>query len=128
MAMLSVGASPSSLTDIHPDPSVCDVSYQDVSAADAGRTHDAGNTMYKMRTSQKVKIKLAWPNPTAAQTASILQAFDAEYFYVRYPDAKTNSMQIREFYAGDRTAPMKWYNLPGKGTRYGILSFNIIER
>lgn len=110
------------------DPSVLEVSYQDISASDAGRVHDDGNTMYKMRTSQKVKIKLSWANPTAAQAAEILTAFDPEYFDVTYPDPKSNAMVTRTFYAGDRKAPMRWYALPGKGTRWGILTFDIIER
>lgn len=128
MAMLAVGPSPSNLVDISLDPSVYEVGYQDISASDAGRVHDAGNTMYKMRTSQKVKIKLGWPHPTAEQVSEILLAFDPEYVYVRYVDPKTNSRKVKEFYVGDRSAPMTFYRLPGKGTRYTTVSFDIIER
>lgn len=128
MTMLYVGTSPTNLTAISLDPSAMEWGIQDISAADAGRVQDNGNTMYKMRTSQKRKIKLTWNLPTAAQTAEILQAFDPEYVYVRYEDAKENAWNVRQFYVGDRTAPLKWYKLPKKGTRYSVLSFDIIER
>lgn len=128
MAMLSVGTSPSQLTDISVDPSTFEYGLQDISAADAGRVQDRGNTMYKMKTSQKRKIKLGWNNPTAAQVSEILKAFDPEYVYVRYHDAKENAWQVRQFYVGDRSAPLRWFALPQKGTRYSVLSFDIIER
>lgn len=114
---------------ISPDPSSMSWGLQDISASDAGRVQDAGNTMYKMRTSQKVKIDLEWTMPTSAQAAAILQAFNPEYISVTYFDAMANAFQTKEFYVGDRSAPMKWYNLGGnKGTRFSTLSFNIIER
>ena len=128
MAMLSVGSSPSNLTDITLDPAQLTWGLQDISAADAGRVQDAGNTMYKMRTSQKRKLQITWNLPTAAQAAQILQAFNPEYFYVRYFDPMEGDWSTREFYVGDRTAPFKWFNLPKKGTRYTTLSFDIIER
>lgn len=123
MAMLRVNG-----VDISPDPSSMTWGLQDISAADAGRVHDAGNTMYKMRTSQKRKIQLTWTLLTAAQVAAILSAFNDEYFDVRYWDAMGNGWQTRTFYAGDRTAPVKWFGLSRKGTRYATLSFDIIER
>lgn len=127
-AMLAVGSSPNNLIDIVPDPASLSWGLQDISASDAGRVHDAGNTMYKMRTSQKRKLTITWNLVTAAQASVILQAFNAEYFYVRYFDAMDNQFEIREFYAGDRSAPFKWFQLPKKGTRFTTLSFGIIER
>ena len=50
MAMLSVGTNPSNLVDISLDPAQLTWGLQDISASDAGRVQDAGNTMYKMRT------------------------------------------------------------------------------
>jgi len=128
MAMLSVGSSPSNLTDINLDPAQITWGLQDISAADAGRVQDRGNTMYKMRTSQKRKLQITWNLPTAAQAKQILRAFNPEYFYVRYFDPMDGDWNTREFYVGDRTAPFKWFNLPKKGTRYTTLSFDIIER
>lgn len=123
MAMLWVNG-----VEIVPDPSSMTWGLQDISAADAGRVHDAGNTMYKMRTSQKRKIQLTWTLLTATQVAGILNAFNSEYFDVTYWDAMGDSLQTRTFYAGDRTAPVKWFGLASKGTRFATLSFDIIER
>lgn len=128
MAMIRVGTSQSNLKAISLDPSSMEWGLQDISSSDAGRVQDAGNTMYKMRLSQKRKLNLTWTMPTSAQAAEILNAFNPEYFYVEYFDAMANARQVRYFYCGDRSAPMKWYNLGGiKGTRYTTISFNIIE-
>lgn len=127
-AMLSVGTDPYNLVAIHPDPASMNWGLQDVSSSDSGRVQDSQNTMYKMRTSQKRKLSLTWNLLTDDQVAAILQAFNPEYFYVRYFDAQDGCFQTRLFYAGDRTAPFKWFDLPMKGTRFNTLSFNIIER
>lgn len=128
MAMLSVGTSPSGLVGIEPDPSSFEWGLQDVSSSDAGRVQDAGNTMYKMRTSQKRKITLTWTLVDEQQAGAILRAFNPEYVFVRYWDAMDAAWEIREFYVGDRSAPFKWFQLEGKGTRFSTVSFSIIER
>lgn len=97
---------------------------QDISAADSGRTDDG--IMHKNRIRQVRKLSLAWNNPTKDETAAILQAVNPEYFTVIYPDAMEDSNESREFYAGDRTAPMKIWTVGNK--RYEQLSFDIIER
>lgn len=127
MAMLSVGTELNNLKPISLDPSGFKWGLQDISSADAGRTLANGNPMEKMRTSQKRKIALTWTLPTAAQTSEILKAFNPEYFYVRYFDPMDAEMQTRRFYAGDRTAPMQWYQLKD-GTRFSTIEFDIIER
>ena len=127
MAILKVGADAGSMRDVSPDPSALSWGLQDVSSSDAGRVLDEGNTMYKMRTSQKRKLQLTWTMLTLAQASAILQAFNAEYFWVEYPDAMSGARETREFYAGDRSAPMKWYEAMD-GTRFSTLSFDVIER
>lgn len=127
MAMIYIGESPNNLLPITPDPSAMQWGLQDISASDAGRVQNGGNTMYKMRTSQKRKLVLTWTMPTKAQAAAILQAVNPEYFYVRYEDAMTGTWRTMEAYVGDRTAPYKWFNVNG-GTRFATLSFDIIER
>lgn len=97
---------------------------QDISASDAGRTDDM--VMHKNRVGQKWKISLAWNGTTPEETASILQAFDPEYFMVTFINPKTNSTETREFYSGDRSAPMKQWFVGGK--LYEQISFDIIER
>lgn len=127
MAILAVGSSPSTLHNISLDPSSLSWGLQDISASDAGRVLDSGNTMYKMRTSQKRKLQITWTMPTRAQAEEILNAFNAEYFYLRYFDPMENALNTRQFYAGDRSAPFKWVDIMG-GTRLTTLSFDIIER
>lgn len=128
MAMLAVGPTSSSLVEIRPDPSSLTFGLQDISSADAGRVHDPGNTMYKMRTSQKRKLGLTWTLPTAEQATAILRAFNPEYFWVRYFDVLDGQVEVRCFYAGDRSAPFQWYEVPLKGTRLAQVQFDIIER
>lgn len=128
MPMLMVGDTPQSLSAVTPDPSSLSWGLQDISSSDAGRVQDAGNTMYKMRTSQKRKLDLVWTLLTDAQASAILSAFNPEYFYVRYFDVMDGAWQVRQFYAGDRSAPFQWFQLPVKGTRLATVSFNIIER
>ena len=126
MAMLKVGTSASSLSGVPLDPSAMTWGLQDISASDAGRTQDG--TMQKMLVTQKRKIQLTWTLPDAAQASAILSAFNHEYFYVQYFDPMDNALETRQFYKGDMSAPFQWYSLPGKGTRYTTLSFDIIER
>lgn len=128
MAMLAVGPTSSSLVEIQPDPSALTYGLQDISSSDAGRVHDPGNTMYKMRTSQKRKLSITWTLATAEQATAILRAFNPEYFWVRYFDVLDGQVEVREFYAGDRTAPFKWYEVPLKGTRLAQVQFDVIER
>lgn len=128
MAMLYVGPSAGQLSPVPLDPSSLSWGLQDISSSDAGRVQDAGNTMYKMRTSQKRKLSLSWSQPTDQQAAEILQMFNSEYFLVRYWDVMDGAWEVRTFYAGDRTAPFQWFQIPGKQTRYTTLSFDIIER
>lgn len=105
-------------------PSVFEWGLNDVSPSDSGRTDDA--IMHKNRITQKRKIKLAWNNPTKEETAAILQAYNPEYIMMKYPDAMSGLNEVREFYVGDRTAPMKMWTIGNK--RYSQVSFDVIER
>ena len=118
MAMLIVDGVPIK------EPSEFTYGLQDVSSSDAGRTQDS--VMHKNRVAQKVKLNLAWSMPTPEETATILQAFNPEYFMVTYHDALLNATVTREFYAGDKTAPVHIWSVRNK--RYTKVSFNIIER
>lgn len=103
-------------------PSKFDLTYQDVSAKDAGRTQDA--LMHKNRVARKISISLAWNNPTPEEIDAIFSAFSPEYFDVTFPFG--TSMITRTFYAGDQAYPMKQWYVGGK--RYGQVAFDIIER
>lgn len=106
-------------------PSTFTWGLQDISAADAGRVQQ-GDKMYKNRTSQKRKLSLSWNGTTPAQTSAILKAFNPEYFQVTYPDAMGGATETREFYCGDRSAPVKTWMQDKK--LYTSVSFDIIER
>ena len=130
-ASLSVGTTSSNLVDVPVEPDAIGYSLQDISAADAGRVNDTGNTMYKMKTSQKRKLQLVWVNIAFADASTILQMFDPEYFFVKFKDVKTGGWLTKEFYAGDRSAPFKQIALVdanGRKTIISSLSFDIIER
>ena len=94
----------------------------DVSAADSGRTEDT--KMYKNRVGQVVGIELSWTNLPTAEASAIINAFDAEYFYVEYLDLKAGGYVTSQFYCGDRTAPL--YN--AKLGLWSNVSFNLIKR
>ncbi|MEC4272965.1 DUF6711 family protein [Adlercreutzia sp. R25] len=126
--LLYVGPSPSDLAPVSPTPAEYAWTKQDISDPEAGRTHDPDNTMWKMQTSKKRKLNLSWKLLTADQASAVLRAFDHEYFYVRFWDAIENGYITRQFYAGDMSAPLQWFDLPSLGTRFANVSFNIIER
>ena len=105
-----------------PCPSKFAWSLQDVSAADSGRTQDA--RMHKNRVAQKEKIGLEWLGCTPDVAATILQAFNPEYFNVTYRSPLTNTIVTKEFYRGDAQAPYYWWCYEG---RHENVAFDIIE-
>lgn len=105
-------------------PSAFTWGLQDISNNDAGRTEDT--TMHKNRIGQKRKLSLVWNGLRPEQMADILQRFNPEYVMVQYPDAMENADIIKEFYSGDKAAPMKIWTINNK--LYTQLSFDIIER
>ena len=106
------------------DPSAITYGEQDISSPDAGRGADL--KMYKGLKGRKVTYALEWWAPTPAETAAILQAFDAEYFNATLWDAKQGKDVTREYYVGDRTAPVQIWTSGNK--RYSKVSLTIVER
>lgn len=121
--LIKVGTAQNNLVDM-PNPSKMDWSLQDVSAGESGRD-DAGY-MHKALVTQKQKLVLAWTALSPAKATLILNAFNHEYFYVRYFDPLTNGYVINEMYVGDRTAQVKIWTDSQK--IYESLSFDVIER
>lgn len=107
-----------------PKPSKFDWGLNDISASDAGRDQSA--TMYKMRIGQKRTISLSWPMPNKEEAKIILNAFNPEYFDVRYYDPLEGDFVTKNFYCGDRSAPVRIWTVGNQ--RYSEISFNIIER
>lgn len=105
-------------------PSVFQLSLQDISAADAGRTQDA--LMHKNRKAKKRKIQLAWNGVTPEEAHLILKAFEDEYFRVTYYDPWEGDDVTKTFYSGDQSAPVKTWTVENK--IYEQVGFDIIER
>ncbi|WP_199589951.1 MULTISPECIES: DUF6711 family protein [unclassified Olsenella] len=126
MAMLKVGTNADALVPIPHDPYKMEWGLQDVSTGTAGRTLDANCTMHKERITQKRKIALAWHMLNEEDTSKILTMFNPEYVYIEYWDAMDGQWEVRLFYVGDRSAPLKWFKT-FTGTRYDELSFDVIE-
>lgn len=103
-------------------PSAYQWKLQDISDSDAGRTEDT--VMDKKRIGQCVKLELQWQNATVEEAAVILKMFNPEYINITYLDAMEGKYLTKEFYVGDRAAPL--YNCY-KGI-WSSISFNVIER
>lgn len=105
-----------------PCPSTYVYDLADVSQSDAGRTEDG--EMQKKRMGQQVRLQLAWAYPDLENASAVLAAFNPEYISVKYWDVKEGSYVTREFYVGDRSAPMYNFRLG----RMENVSFNIVSR
>lgn len=77
---------------------------EDVSASDAGRTEDV--MMHKKRIGQVDAISLKWSGLTTAEISTILKAFNPEYITVEYLSPLEGEFVTKEFYVGNRSAPM----------------------
>lgn len=122
---IKVGTSAGSLAAV-PTPNDIHYGLQDISASDAGRTHDASVTMHKNRIGQKRKYSLTWNNLSREETAQVLQAFNPEYVWVRIINPYSGEYDVAEYYVGDRSAVFRSITLAG--VTYKSVTFNIIER
>lgn len=108
-----------------PCPSEYTWGLNDVSAGESGRTDDA--LMHKNRVAQKRKLELTWIGLGWQETAALMAAVNPEYISVRYPDMLSGQYEVRTFYVGDRTAPVKYWRV-GADKMIEKVSFNFIER
>lgn len=106
-----------------PDPSSLQWGIQSVSDSNAGRTTDG--KMHVNLITRKRKLELSWNGVDFATTSEILQAVNPETFNVTYLDALTNTRLTKEFYVGDRSAPV--YSYCDGYQWYSNVSFNLIE-
>ena len=105
-----------------PPPSKYVWGLSDVSAEDAGRTEDM--KMHKNRIGQAVTIQLIWRYVSTAVASQVLKAFNPEYVDVEYIDPLEGGTKKRNFYVGDRNAPM--YNC--ELDLWEEISFTIIQQ
>ena len=85
-------------------PSVFVWKLQDLSKPEAGMTEDM--VTHKMRIGQKLRLEVSWDYTTIAEAATILTQFNPEYVWIDYLDAKAGAWLTKEFYVGDREAPL----------------------
>lgn len=105
-------------------PSEMAWSLNAVNAANSGRT--ANGYMYSNRVTQKRKLELTFAGVEWQTASQILNAVNAEYLYVRYPDMLTGAMRTMQCYVGDKeTTVYTWWNGQKILTS---LKFNLIER
>lgn len=105
-----------------PCPSKYQWLLEDISKSDAGRTEDG--TMDKGRIGQVVGIELEWRYIDTATVSEILNRFNPEYIFVNYLDPMIGGFTTKEFYVGNRSAPM--YN--AELDLWENVSFKIIAR
>lgn len=107
-----------------PDPSSLQWGQQSVSRPDAGRDLQHGKMHVELKT-RKIKLELSWSGIGFAEASEVLKAVQPETFWVEYHDTLENARLKKEFYVGDRSAPVHSY---ADGQQwYTTLSFNIIE-
>lgn len=106
------------------EPSSLTWGYSDLSSEESARTLDGKS--HKDIIVQKVKLECVWNNVTAAEASTLLTAV-CPYAYrnVTYLDPITNKQITKSFYTGDKSVPVKSYNI--NGTIYQSVSFNFIE-
>lgn len=108
------------------DPKTLTWDIYDLDSEQAGR-NQLGQ-MFRDRVAVKRKLNCTWPPMEPEEMAALLQAMDAVFFTIRYPDAHDGAYREGEFYVGDRSTPMYvWNNEKGKYLWEG-LSANFIER
>ena len=103
-------------------PSAYQWKLEDLSASGAGRTEDT--VMDKMRIGQVVGIELRWDKVSIPDAATLLKQFNPEYVDVCYLDAMEGKFVTKNFYVGNRSAPL--YN--GELGLWDNIAFNLIGR
>lgn len=110
-------------TNMPSQPSKYQVDLYDVSDENAGRTADGA--MQKNTIGKCVKIQMSWNVLNSAEAFALFSLFSAnQYFNVTFYNPFSGGMDTKEFYVGDRSAPLYnstldiWQNV----------AFNIIQR
>lgn len=98
-----------------------------ISDLDDGRT--TGRTMdgilHRDRIAVKRKIELSFNALKWSEISTLMQQISAQEFTVEYPDPMTGTIETKNFYVGDRTAPVGIY-IDGEPMWLDV-KFNFIE-
>ena len=98
----------------------------DIADIDGDTTRNARGEMVRNRVAVKRKLSLEWPPLTDAEISRLLQAVQAVFFTVTYPDPMTGAQATRTFYVGDRSAPA--YSWASGLPKWEGLTMNFIEK
>jgi hypothetical protein len=86
-------------------PSVFQADISDIDGE--GTTRNARGDLLRDRLSVKRKLNCEWGPLTMAEISTLLQAVQAVFFSVTYPDPMTGALaETKTFYVGDRTSPV----------------------
>lgn len=102
-------------------PSSFQVTISDI---DGETSRNANGDLIRDRIAVKRKLELQWNHLSTSAISTILQAVQNVFFNVEYPDPMTGTLTTKNFYVGDRNAPMYNYTLD----RWESLSMSFIER
>ena len=114
---------------VSPEPSECNVTIQDISSSDSGRS-SVSATMNKYVVAKKRTIQVAWNNPTQAEAQAIISHLTSAGTYVSVVydgDPTTTGTRSGSYYYGDISAAYQQCWVAGR-KRYSKLNFTLIER
>lgn len=86
-------------------PSEFSVTVLDLDDADS-TTRTADGSLTRDRIAVKRQIEMAWPAIRWSDISTILQAMDAPFFEVYFPDTMTGDYVTKTMYVGNRPAPV----------------------
>lgn len=114
MALLTINGVASSPSDLQ-------VGIMDLNRAE--RNANGNMTIERINTKRKLELTFQYMDRTTL--ATLLNAVAGVSFSVTYPDPRTNALETKTFYCGDRSIGLLDYlnNVP----RYRDVRFNLIE-
>lgn len=98
-----------------------------ISDQDQNSDADSNGTLHRNRVCVKRKISLEWGPLAWGDISKILTLTEDIYFNCRYPDPKTMKFETKQFYVGDRTAPICVVQ-DGGDVMWEGLTMDIVER
>ena len=111
--------------DIPKYPSTFSVAISDLDDG-TSTTRTMDGMLHRDRIAVKRKLELKFALLKWAELSTLLNQIQDVFFMVTYPDPMTGNVQTKEFYVGDRSAPV---GLIRDGEYYWTgISFNFIER
>ena len=124
---LYIGQDAQNLTGVK-SPNEMSVTISDVDAATTGRPasgYIVRSVVRGMGTAVR-SVELKWQNIPMSAASTILAAFGAAFYYLKYQDPFTADWRTAEFYTSDRKCVVK--RIRGEAAFIGELSFTCVER